>query len=309
MKIVFLRLMNRPLETINQKIPIDPKFGVSLSIKRDDLIDTEISGNKFRKLFYNIREARAQHHQTILTFGGAFSNHIAAVAACGHRYGFKTIGIIRGEEVKFFEQDNPTLRFAKKMGMELFYISRSNYKNKEDVNFSEDLKARFGKFMLLPEGGTNDLAVKGCEEILSAKDQTFDLICCSVGTGGTLAGLINSAKPHQRVVGYSSVKDPDLKRGICRFVTHNNWDLFQADCGGYGKVDPSLIEFINGFKTSFNIPLDPVYTGKMMYHLMRQIEQGVFPKGTNILAIHTGGLQGVAGMNWRLKQTDLPQLI
>lgn len=309
MKIVFLGLMNTPKLSINQKVPIDTSLGVSLFIKREDIIDTLISGNKYRKLFYNLKEAQEQNHSTLLTFGGAFSNHIAAVSACGNRIGLKTIGIIRGQELKAFETDNPTLSFAKRMGMDLHYISRSSYKLKGKAEFISGLRDQFGEFMLIPEGGTNELAVKGCEEILSPNDHLFDVICCPVGTGGTIAGLINSAKIHQQIIGYSAVKDRELNQVICKFVTADNWKLFPAECGGYGKIDRHLIDFINDFKRNYNIPLDPLYTGKMMYHLMRQIKDGEFPKGTSILAIHTGGLQGVSGMNWRLKQTELPQLL
>ncbi len=301
--------MNTPTPSINQKIPLDTDLGVSLFIKREDLIDPQISGNKYRKLYYNLRAAQQQNYSTLLTFGGAFSNHIAAVSACGHQYGFKTIGVIRGEEIKASESVNPTLSFAKSMGMHLHYVSRSLYKLKGQPEFTASLRALFGEFMLIPEGGTNELAVEGCEEILTSKDDMFNVICCPVGTGGTVSGLINSAKLHQQIIGYSAVKDHTLNQVICKFVSSNNWKLFPADCGGYGKVDRHLIDFINEFKGTYNIPLDPVYTGKMMYHLMRQIKDGEFSKGTSILAIHTGGLQGVAGMNWRLKQTDLPQLV
>ncbi len=301
--------MNKPFPSVNQQIPIDSKFDISLHMKREDLIDAEISGNKYRKLLYNIKAAKSSNQTTLLTFGGAFSNHIAAVAACGSRFGFNTIGIIRGEEVKAFEDSNPTLQFAKKQNMILHYISRSDYKRKNKDEYIQYLRQQFGSFYLLPEGGTNELAVKGCEEILHANDREFDIICCPIGTGGTISGIINSSVSSQKIIGYSAVKDHELKEVICKFAHAENWKIEPSDYGGYGKIDKSLIDFINHFKSTYNIPLDPIYNGKMMYRLFEQIENREFPKGTKILAVHTGGLQGLKGMNWRIKQTQLPRLL
>lgn len=278
---------------------------VSLTIKREDLIHPFVSGNKFRKLKYNLIEAKSQKCDTLLTFGGAFSNHIAAVAAAGKEQGFRTIGIIRGEELS--ENQNPTLLFAKSNGMQLEFISRENYRLKTESFFIDHLKQQFGDFYLIPEGGTNELAVKGCEEILAEADSEFDYVCCAVGTGGTIAGLINSAKSHQKVLGFPALKGDFLQEEICKFAAGRNWELISDfHFGGYGKINEDLIRFINAFYKETKIPLDPVYTGKMIYGIADLIRQDYFPKGSKILAIHTGGLQGVSGMNNLLLHKNLP---
>lgn len=194
--------------TPNQHIdlPLLREKGVILNIKREDTIHPLISGNKYRKLKYNLIEAKKQGKDTLLTFGGAFSNHIAATAYAGHEQGLKTVGVIRGEELENKWQDNPTLKMAHEHGMQFHFVSRSHYRLKSEASFVQDLKERFGDFHLLPEGGTNALAVKGCTEILTQNDATFDYICSAVGTGGTLAGLINASRPHQTVLGFPALK-------------------------------------------------------------------------------------------------------
>jgi 1-aminocyclopropane-1-carboxylate deaminase/D-cysteine desulfhydrase-like pyridoxal-dependent ACC family enzyme len=293
--------------SINQPIELPQKDSVELYIKREDRIHEHISGNKYRKLKYNLQEADKLGYTTLLTFGGAFSNHIAAVAFAGQKFGFKTIGIIRGEELEGKINDNVTLQFAKMNRMHFKFVSRSNYREKNSDGFLQQLQKEFGKFYCVPEGGTNALAIKGCEEILSDSDAIFDYICCAVGTGGTISGLINSAKPHQQILGFTALKGDFLSSNISKFVTQSNWKLItDFHFGGYAKINAKLIEFINQFKHLQDIPLDPVYTGKLMFGVYKLIEDGFFPKGSKILVIHTGGLQGIAGMNKRLKQKKLP---
>ena len=254
--------------------------GVSIAIKREDLIHPFISGNKYRKLKYNIKEAKKVGKTTLLTFGGAFSNHIAAVAYAGKEYNFKTIGMIRGEELGKKEALNPTLQFAQACGMQFKFVSRDAYRSKADSHFIDNLKHEFGDFYLLPEGGTNDLAVKGCEEILETDDFKFDYICCAVGTGGTIAGLINASKKHQKILGFPALKGDFLQQDIRKFANQENWELItDYHFGGYGKIKPELITFINKFKKNYNIPLDPIYTGKMMFGIFDLIEKGYFSKG------------------------------
>ncbi len=290
-------------------MPLLKEKGVTLYLKREDTIHPFISGNKYRKLKYNLLEAKNQGHHTLLTFGGAFSNHIAATAYAGQEQGMKTIGVIRGEELENNWQDNPTLQLAHEHGMEFYFVSRSDYRQKDELAFQKELKERFGDFYLLPEGGTNALAVKGCEEILTDADAQFDVICSAVGTGGTIAGLINAAKQHQSVLGFPALKGDFLKEDIRSFVQNENWRLVtDYHFGGYAKVDEHLVAFINQFKEATNIPLDPIYTGKMLFGIFDLVNQGVFAPGTNILAIHTGGLQGVKGMNLVLKKKNLPLL-
>ncbi|MGI9527548.1 MAG: 1-aminocyclopropane-1-carboxylate deaminase/D-cysteine desulfhydrase [Weeksellaceae bacterium] len=278
-------------------------------IKPDYLNHPFISGNKYRKLKYNILEAQQFQKTRLLTFGGAYSNHIAAVAAAGSEFGFKTIGVIRGEELVAKVADNPTLSFAKKQGMHFHFVSRESYRLKATNDFIESLKSKFGDFYLIPEGGTNTLAIKGCEEILTENDKNFDFICCSVGTGGTISGLINSSGTSQNILGFPALKGEFLKEEISKFANNPNWDLISDyHFGGYAKINTELISFINEFKAQYGLPLDPVYTGKMMYGVFDLMRQGYFPKGAKILAIHTGGLQGIQGMNDALRKKKLPIL-
>lgn len=293
--------------SINQPIILPSKYDVKLYLKREDNIHPFISGNKYRKLKYNIEAAKNLAVSTLLTFGGAYSNHIAAVAFAGKTFNFKTIGVIRGEELETKIDNNPTLTFAKQCGMQFKFITRELYRQKNTNHFIEILKKEFNDFYLIPEGGTNTNAVKGCEEILTHADSCFNFICAPVGTGGTISGLINSLQPNQQVLGFPALKGSFLQEDISKFVSNKKWSLnLEYHFGGYAKVNKELIHFINRFKKEQNIQLDPVYTGKMMFGIFNLIEKGYFPKGSKILAIHTGGLQGIKGMNSILKNKNLP---
>jgi 1-aminocyclopropane-1-carboxylate deaminase len=295
---------------LNQKINILFPNSISLCIKRDDLIHPIVSGNKFRKLKYNLLQAKRDNQPTLITFGGAFSNHIAAVAFAGKENGFKTIGIIRGEELKNKVSENPTLKFAEDCGMQLEFVTREAYCQKSEVFFLDDLRNTFGQFYHIPEGGTNALAIKGCEEILTIEDAEFDFICCAVGTAGTISGLINSALPHQKVLGFPALKGDFLQDEIRIFARNENWKIISDyHFGGYGKVTPELIDFINDFYTKTHIPLDPIYTSKMVFGVIDLIEKNYFPKNSKILLIHTGGIQGIQGMNLKLKAKKLPTIL
>lgn len=296
----------------NQQIhlPILTTKEVELFIKREDTIHPFVSGNKFRKLKYNIAEAKQQKKETLLTFGGAFSNHIAATAAAGKMAGFKTIGIIRGDELgkdvaKTLLQ-NETLRKAYESGMQFKFITREAYRSKTSEEFINQLKKEFGNFYLIPEGGTNALAVKGCEEILTNEDEKFNYICCAVGTGGTISGLINSAKKNQKVIGFPALKGDFLAEEITLYAKESkNWNLqTNYHFGGYGKYTEELIRFINEFKGKTGILLDPVYTAKMLFGILDLVAKDMFSKNSKILVIHTGGLQGIAGVNQKLKNKN-----
>lgn len=296
----------------NQKIDIKlfSEELVSLILRREDLIHPVVSGNKFRKLKYNLQQAKKENQSTILTFGGAFSNHIAAVAYAGQISNIKTIGVIRGEELHSKINENPTLSFAQSCGMHFYFISRSDYRNKNQVSFLEKLHQLFGEFYLVPEGGTNEYAVQGCEEILSDEDSKFDYICSAVGTGGTLAGIVRASNHNQKVIGFSALKGTFLTSEIKKYTLKENFNITDEYCfGGYAKIDLELIRFINEFKEKTGIPLDPIYTGKMMYGIIDMIKRKKFKKNSCILAIHTGGLQGTLGMNELLKRRNLPQII
>ncbi|MGS0526507.1 1-aminocyclopropane-1-carboxylate deaminase/D-cysteine desulfhydrase [Zobellia nedashkovskayae] len=280
---------------------------VSLVIKREDRIHPLISGNKYRKLKYNLEEAKTQGFDTLLTFGGAFSNHIAATAYAGKIHGLKTIGIIRGEELAQKWQENSTLKLAESHGMQFKFVSREAYREKDTPQYIDWLKEEFGAFYLLPEGGTNPLAIKGCEEIITTNDADFDIVCCAVGTGGTIAGISNAAFAPQKVLGFPALKGDFLQEDICKFAMRENWKLItDYHFGGYAKVTEELVSFINNFKLNTQIPLDSIYTGKMLYGILDLIQKGYFPPNTKILAIHSGGLQGIDGMNRNLLKKNLP---
>ncbi len=278
-----------------------------LFLKREDLIHPTISGNKWRKLKYNLEQASAKKHATLLTFGGAFSNHIYAVAAAGKVFGFQTIGIIRGERRSPL---NPTLQFALDQGMQLEFVTRSAYRQKNHPTYLKSLQEKWGNFYPIPEGGTNAFALPGCAEIAIEINQqlslTPDYICTSCGTGGTMAGIIQGAKTPSKILGFAALKGNFLTKEVASLLGINeidptvNWAINNDyHFGGYAKFNVTLIDFINQFKQQHQIPLDPLYTGKMMYGIFELIEQEYFPSGSTIVGIHTGGLQGIAGFNQR----------
>ena len=289
-----------PLQEVND--PILKESGIRLLIKRDDLIHKHISGNKWRKLKYNLSEAVQQNHHTILTFGGAYSNHIAATAFACKKAGLESIGIIRGED----DPTNPTLQFARENDMQLHFVSREDYRKKNDDNFLDALETRFGRFFLVPEGGANGLGVRGCAEILPEIEEKFDVVCCAAGTGTTLAGLALTLKENQQLLGFPALKGGNfLKDEVERLIGESrlrkpstiNYQLItDYHFGGYAKVKPELLDFIQGFTERTGIPLDPIYTGKMMFGIYDLIQKEFFREESTILAIHTGGFQGWDGM-------------
>lgn len=266
---------------------------VRLMIKREDLNHPFVTGNKWWKLKYNLEEAERLQKKTILTFGGAFSNHIYATAAAAHELNLKSIGIIRGEETLPL---NPTLAFASRMDMKLHYIDRETYRKKDTTEFTEHLRNTFGDFYMIPEGGSNELAVKGVAEFSKLLNIHFDYLCCAVGTVGTLAGLISGLDTQKQIIGFSSLKGGNfLKEDVEQYVGSNksNWRIEASyHFGGYGKQTPVLIDFIQTFEAQHQIPLEQVYTGKMMFGIFDLIQKNYFKEGSTILAIHTGGLQG-----------------
>lgn len=278
---MFSETKNIPLQKIETTFLKEKE--INLFILRLDLVHPYISGNKWFKLKYNMEEAKRQGKSTLLTFGGAYSNHIIATAAAGKDFGFKTIGIIRGEELN--ENDNSVLQFAKDCGMELLFVSREQYRKKSFHNSDE--------FYMLPEGGTNELAVKGCSEISSLIGIQFDYMSCAVGTGGTIAGIVSSLKKNQKAIGFPVLKGGGfLKNEIEKLVqTNANFELqTEYHFGGYAKKNEELLSFISDFKSNHNIQLDFVYTGKMMFGIFDLIMKNHFQKGSTIVAVHTGGL-------------------
>ncbi|MDO6802518.1 pyridoxal-phosphate dependent enzyme [Wenyingzhuangia sp. 1_MG-2023] len=297
-------------QNIQIHLPILKEQKVELYIKREDLLHPFISGNKFRKLKYNLQEAEKQNKQSFVTFGGAYSNHILATAAAGKEYGFTTVGVIRGEELgvdlhKTLSQ-NPTLRKAHEFGMNFLFVTRSQYQQKKESSFLMELENQFPNSYFLPEGGTNNLAIKGCEEILTDADADFTHIACAMGTGGTVTGVINSSSIAQKVMVFPALKGNWIVDEIKSLQPNkSNWKVISDyHFGGYGKITEELITFINEFKKETAIALDPIYTGKMLFGILKEIQKGKFEQGDKILAIHTGGLQGIEGVNLRLKQKN-----
>lgn len=295
-----------PLQQV--KLDFLEEKNIQLHVLREDLIHPIISGNKWRKLFYNLQEANNQGKNQLLTFGGAFSNHIVATAAAGNQFGFKTVGLIRGEEHLPL---NPTLKLAVDNGMQLKYISRELYRDeKYNPAFIEKLKNEVGDFYLIPEGGSNAFAVKGCTEIIKNIGLDYDIICCACGTGGTIAGIIAVADETKEIIGFPALKGGEfLKNDIQQLlvdyqqqflveINHQNWSLnTDYHFGGYAKTSSELIDFVNDFYENHTIPLDLIYTGKMLFGILHLAKTTAFFNGKKIVAIHTGGLQGNRGFD------------
>lgn len=263
---------------------------IALDVLRLDLLHPVISGNKWFKLKYNIQAARAENKNGLLSFGGAYSNHLHALAYAGKEFGMKTIGIIRGERV-----ENPTLHDCEKWGMQLCYISRSDYRLKTEEHFLAGIQEKFPYAYIIPEGGNNDLGVKGCTEILDVVDmEKYDFITCSVGTGATFAGLIDAAYPKTELLGFTAVNNGEyLHSSIEQHSSKRNWKLItNYHFGGFAKKNPELVSFMMDFRIKQGIELDFVYNAKMMFGLFNMIEQTTLFDHKKILAVHTGGLQG-----------------
>lgn len=291
-----------PLQRLSDDITA--KYGINLSMLRTDLNHPYISGNKLYKLKYNLAEAKRQRKNTILTFGGAFSNHIAATAAAGKENGLKTVGIIRGERTPGL---NPTLLFAEEQGMELHFVSRELYRQKGDPVFLQQLQLRdcgIPDAFIIPEGGANKAGIQGCTEITESISIPFDYICCPCGTGTTLAGIVLSLKEEQKALGFQVLKGEnyirtEVESWLQQFghIRHN-WSVNENyHFGGYAKRTNELLQFVSGFEKLHRIPLDFIYTAKMMYGIYDLIKKGFFGRGQTVIAIHTGGLQGNAGFS------------
>lgn len=266
---------------------------VRVLLKRDDLIHPELTGNKWRKLKYNLDAARSYGASTLLTFGGAYSNHIRAVAAAGYYFRFDTVGVVRGEEHLPL---NPSLRYAVDRGMRLSYLDRFSYRAKTEPAVIEPLRERFGDFCLIPEGGSNALALPGCAELVEEIDVDFDVICCACGTGGTLAGIASSLQGGQSAIGFSVLKGGDfltqdvaeLQQSAFNDVT-NNWSIETGfHFGGFAKATDELRRFIDDFEDRHGLRLEWVYVAKMMSGMFELIKRGRFRQGATIVAVITG---------------------
>ncbi|WP_426058459.1 1-aminocyclopropane-1-carboxylate deaminase/D-cysteine desulfhydrase [Hymenobacter sp. B1770] len=296
------------LQEINE--PLAAAQGVRLLLWRDDLAHPDLPGNKARKLKYNLEAARGQGYRTLLTFGGAYSNHVAAVATAGRLYGFKTIGLIRGDAPGAGPAVlNPTLTQAAADGMALHYLDRSAYRRRSNPDFIAEKLAEFGPAYVLPEGGTNSLALSGCAELVAELRSLtdFDALAVAVGTGGTLAGLLTGLAGQQQAVGVAALKNGGFLRAEVDTLTEQavgqtfaNYSL-QTDYhfGGYAKYSAELLGFIQQFRERHAVLLDPVYTGKLLFGVLDLIGKEHFQRGSTVVAIHTGGLQAWAGWHQR----------
>lgn len=274
-------------------------------VKRDDLLALSenggFCGNKWRKMQYNLAEAKAQGKSRLLTFGGAFSNHIAAVAEAGQAFGFETIGVIRGEEPA---KPSPTLQLAAARGMRLHYTSRTEFRQKSDPDWVAALLEKYGDCYVLPEGGTNRLALDGCRSLVEEiKEQCAEVLpryyCVACGTGGTLAGVVAALKGTADAIGFSALKGGFMYDAVAQLLldygagTCTHWEIQdQYHFGGYAKTTPELVSFTDSFYNESGILLDRVYTAKLFFGLFDLIEKGYFEPGSVVVAIHTGGLQG-----------------
>jgi 1-aminocyclopropane-1-carboxylate deaminase len=289
--------------------PVATAHGVQLLLWRDDLAHPDLPGNKARKLKYNLAAARQQGHRTLLTFGGAYSNHIAAVAMAGRLFGFQTIGLIRGDEPGPGTTPNPTLARAAADGMALHYLSRTTYRRRAGPEFITEMLAEFGPAYVLPEGGTNALALPGCAELVAEIRQqvAFDALAVAVGTGGTLAGLLTGLAGPEQAVGVAALKNGGFLRAEVDALTQaaagQNYPNYSVQTdyhfGGYANYSASLLDFIRQFRQRHGVLLDPIYTGKLLFGVLDLIARGYFAPGSTVVAIHTGGQQAWAGWEAR----------
>ncbi|RUM93290.1 MAG: cysteine desulfhydrase [Thiomicrospira sp.] len=296
-----------PLTPLNH--PLFDEKAIQVWIKRDDLNHPTIQGNKLHKLKYNLAEAGQLGKKSLLTFGGAYSNHIAATAAAGYSYGFKTIGFIRGDELANQpEKWSTTLQTAYQNGMQLHFLNRMDYRQKTRAHFFQQLQQQFPDSYILPEGGTNNLAIQGFEELsqqLAMQCPDWTHLYSAVGTGGTLAGLIKFSaffcNQPRHILGVATLKQasyliPTIEQ--LSGIRHNQqglaqWQLLLDYCGqGYGKENSEIYATRKWFEEQFDIPLDPVYTNKMIYGFLEQLATGNIPSGSKVILYHSGGLQG-----------------
>ena len=277
---------------------------IEVFIKRLDLIDPFISGNKLFKLKHNVDRALLEEKNMLITFGGAFSNHILATAAYAKKKNIDCLAIVRGEE---YSELNPLLALAKEYGMNFCFVSRKEYAKRNDNNYISELIRKYKKAFIVPEGGNNKLGVLGAEEILETQDKSFDYIICPIGTGATLSGIVNSSNRSQKVIGINCINDTkDINKNISQKTNKNNWEIInEFNFGGFAKFDNLLTEYLKKFKLNYKITLDLNYTTKMFFGFEKLIERRYFHRKSKVLLIHTGGTYGNLGFNY-LYDLDLP---
>jgi 1-aminocyclopropane-1-carboxylate deaminase len=276
--------------------------GVALFIKRDDLLHPEVSGNKWYKLKYHVDDAIQKGMQSVVTFGGAYSNHLAATAAYCDAHGLKATAYVRGE----IDTTNITMQTCIKYGMELIPLSRGAYREKDNQHFLDSLHLIHPQAFIIPEGGGGSLGIKGASEILDDRCAEYDLIACAVGTGTTAMGMLQGSEKHQSILAipvHKHIKIFEEKLFADRLKDNGLSSRLLIDgtghFGGYAKWNETLLGFINQFYNRYQIKLDPIYTGKAMYTLLQWLREGRIEKGQKVLFIHTGGIQGALGFERR----------
>lgn len=275
----------------------------NIDVKRDDLIDEVVSGNKWRKLKYNILQAQSSKAERIISFGGAFSNHLIATAKAAHLAGIESIGIVRGEELN--PSSNHMLRICASFNMKLVFVSRSEYELRNDKSYQNDLHVFYPNSFLIPEGGANFFGLIGCQEIWSEITEDYDYVALAAGTGTTAAGILSGMPEQTKMLVFSALKGSFMREEILskiKYGFHN--EEFESSCaqrlevfdddlfGGYGKFNPALLDFITWSKNQFDLPLDKIYTAKAFFRLLKLLDQGKIDPKSRILFIHTGGLIG-----------------
>ncbi len=303
--------LNLPSPYTEVNYELFERYNVKVLIKRDDLIHPEISGNKWRKLKLNIEKYKANKYEAILSFGGAYSNHISALAAVGDSLNISTIGIIRGDELN--AESNDTLRRANDLGMKLVFVSREEYSWRYEMDYKQSLRRQYGNVLVVEEGGANYLGVMGCTEIVAEVNQPVDYYVLPAGTGTTTAGVLLAAED-AKVISVPVFKNGGfIKEEVETLLTYAGLGAEELaekmdqlslatefSFGGYGKFNEELIDFINEIYSKTKIPLDQIYTGKAFYALCEQIRNRSIPKGSTVLFIHTGGLQGTRSIKEQL---------
>lgn len=303
-----LNTSNSILEKVRLPIGKDEPF--SFDIKRDDLIDPVISGNKWRKLKYNLLNASGRKNEGVITFGGPFSNHLIATAKAASIAKLKSIGIVRGDELSF--KSNETLSFCHDLGMKLVFVSRSEYREKGEPFYVKQLHQKYPNYFMIPEGGGNYYGVIGCQEILSETPNNYDHVYLSGGTGTTGTGILLGVSEKSKVNIVSALKGGFLKKEVEQllYLVLNDKDLVDtytsqlivhndAHFGGYAKVTDELLNYVNNVYDTIKLKLDPIYTAKTFYKMELDFKNGIINSSDKVLFIHTGGLQGA--LSWRNK--------
>ena len=284
--------------------------GVQVYVKREDNIHPEYGGNKWRKLKYNIAKYREGEYKTLVTFGGPFSNHIAATAALAHALDIPAVGLIRGT---YEDPHNPTLQRARQYGMRLLQLPKEQYRLKEASPATQQILSTIASPLLIPEGGANASGRQGCAEIMteienySADQDPFDALYLPAGTGTTAAGMMAAHGVSSQVLHIVAVlRDASLQERMEEARGESQWQLLtDYHFGGFARVTSELVTFINDFKAAYGLALDPIYNGKAMYALCDRIDKGYHKEGSRLLYIHTGGHQGIRAYNYTTKREGM----